>query len=91
VILNLGLLGLSVVTVVLFFKKRRTFPPVAIGFLAAGVGVLALDLAAMQLIPIAAAQVDSSDIRDLFKAGMGAAIWIPYLLNSKRVHATFVK
>jgi hypothetical protein len=91
VILNLGLLGLSVVTAVMFFKKRRAFPSLAIAFLAAGVGVQILDLAAVQLIPFAAAQVGASEVRELVKAGLGAAIWIPYLLHSKRVHATFVQ
>jgi hypothetical protein len=91
VILNLGLLGLSILAVSLFFKKRRAFPRVAIAFLAAGVSVLVLDLLAVRMIPMAAAQPDASDLRDLFQAGIGAAIWIPYFLQSKRVRATFVQ
>jgi hypothetical protein len=80
IVVNVGLLSVSVLAIYLFFKKRRAFPRVAIGLLVAGV-----------TIPVAAAQVDADDIRGLGQATVGAAIWIPYFLRSKRVRATFVQ
>ena len=90
-ILNVLLLGVAVLAIYLFFKKRRAFPRVAIGFLAVGLGVVLLDLVVLQAIPAARAQLDASDIGNVVKAGLGAAIWIPYFIRSKRVHATFVQ
>ncbi|HEY7437018.1 MAG TPA: DUF2569 domain-containing protein [Methylomirabilota bacterium] len=91
IVVNVGLLSVSVLAIYLFFKKRRAFPRVAIGLLVAGVTILVLDLLAVRLIPVAAAQVDADDIRGLGQATVGAAIWIPYFLRSKRVRATFVQ
>ncbi|GAB1437850.1 hypothetical protein MASR2M36_05910 [Providencia sp.] len=34
--------------------------------------------------------VDASDIRDIFRALIGCAVWIPYFLVSRRVKNTFV-
>ena len=91
VVVNVALLSVSALAIYLFFKKRRAFPRVAIGFLAAGLVVLVLDLLVVRLIPVAATQIDASDIRGLAQATVGAAIWIPYFLASKRVRATFVQ
>ena len=87
----LHILAGALLAIYLFFKKRRAFPRVAIGFLAAGLSVLILDLIVLQAIPAARAQIGASDIGGVAKAGLGAAIWIPYFIRSKRVHATFVR
>lgn len=88
---NVALLSVSVVAVYLFFRRRRAFPRVAIAFLAAGVVILVLDLVVVRMIPAAASEIGASEIRGLFQAGIGAAIWIPYFLVSARVRATFVR
>lgn len=90
-ILNVLLLTVALVAVYLFFKKRRAFPGVAIGFLAAGLTVVILDLVVLQTIPAARAQIGVSEMGDVARAGLGAAIWIPYFIRSKRVRATFVR
>jgi len=90
-VVNVVLLGVSVVAVYLFFAKRRAFPRVAIGFLAAGVVILVLDLLVVRMIPAAAQAIGASEIRGLVQAAVGAAIWIPYFLLSARVRATFVR
>lgn len=90
-ILNVLLLAVALLAIYLFFKKRRAFPHVAIGFLAAGLSVVILDLVVLQAIPAARAQIGVSEIGEVAKAGLGAAIWIPYFIRSKRVHATFAR
>lgn len=90
-ILNVLLLAVAFLAIYLFFKKRRAFPGVAIGFLGAGLGVVIVDLVVVQAIPAARAQIGVSDIGNVARAALGAAIWIPYFIRSKRVHATFVR
>lgn len=90
-VVNVGLLGLSVLAIYLFFRRRRAFPRVAIGFLAAGVVVLVADLLAVRMIPAAAAQLGGPDVLKLLQPAIAAAIWIPYFLVSRRVRATFVR
>jgi Protein of unknown function (DUF2569) len=88
-IANLFLLGLSLVNLYLFFRKRRVFPRMAITFLAAGVVITALDLLAAQAIPMA--KVAPKDVAQLGQTVVGAAVWIPYFLRSRRVRETFVR
>jgi Protein of unknown function (DUF2569) len=88
---NVVLLGVFVVAVCLFFGRRRAFPRVAIGFLAAGVVIPVLDLLVVRMIRAAVSVIDASEIRGLVQAAAGAAIWIPYFLVSARVRATFVR
>jgi Protein of unknown function (DUF2569) len=90
-VLNVLLLGVSLVAIYLFFKKRRAFPRVAIAFLAAGFALVVVDLAVLQAIPPASAQLDASDLGDVARAGIGAVIWIPYFIRSRRVQATFTR
>jgi hypothetical protein len=86
---NLLLIGLSLVNLYLFFRKRRTFPRMAITFLVLGVAITALDLVAAQAIPMA--KVAPKDVAALGQSVIGAAIWIPYFLRSRRVRDTFVR
>lgn len=91
IVVNTALLSVSVAAVYLFFKRRRAFPRLAIGFLAAGVVMTVLDLMFVRMIPAAAAQIGAADVRGLAQAGLSALIWIPYFLVSARVRATFVR
>lgn len=90
-VVNVALLTVSVAAVYLFFKRRRVFPRLAIGLLAAGVVVLVLDVMVVRMIPAAAGAIGASEIRGLVQAAIGALIWIPYFLVSARVRATFVR
>jgi len=81
---------------VVFFQRKRIFPLLCVTWLAAGVTVMLLDL--LFVYQAFRAYYDSPGVvfwdqqiqRDLGSAVFGAAIWIPYMLNSKRVRNTFV-
>jgi len=90
VAVNAGLLLGSGLLLYLFFTKKRIFPKAAIAFMAASLVVVFADNAAASAIPQARAQVGSDEYRQIGRAVVAAAIWIPYFLRSKRVHATFV-
>ncbi len=70
----------SLVILYAFFAKRRYFPKFMIAMHA--LFTLALLLGSL-------AEPTQENIRDLTQAAVSSAIWIPYLLNSKRVKATF--
>jgi hypothetical protein len=83
---NTMLFVLSVLTAVLFFRKRRQFPAVIIFMLTAIVVVLIIDSAMAYSIPF----TDKS-LTGLAQSAIAAGIWIPYFLVSKRVKNTFVR
>lgn len=72
----------------LLAKRRRRFPSLFMGLLLISAVVVCGDIvAAATLLNI---QPESSSFRDLGRAFVGVAIWVPYMLRSKRVAATFV-
>lgn len=92
--LNTMVLVFSLVLLVLFFTKRKTFPPVYIGVLAAvAVGGL-VDVGLVSLVPEESfpENVRSQGLpgaREAVQNVVTALIWIPYLILSKRVQSTF--
>lgn len=85
-----------VALLVLFFQKKRMFPLYCITWLVAGLTLILLDLLfgyhAFRAYYDTPGVVfwDQQTMRDLGQTIFGAAIWIPYMLNSKRVQNTFV-
>jgi hypothetical protein len=73
----------------LFFTKRSSFPTYMILYLATHFGIIVLDtVAAHALLPSANLASGYTAVAQSFG---GIAIWIPYLLVSRRVKATFVR
>jgi hypothetical protein len=89
---NAALFGLNVLTLCLFFSKRRQFPKVYITFLAANAGFLLIDEIGGNAIPlVATASGHEASRTDLFRAMFAALIWGSYMLKSRRVKSTFVR
>jgi len=84
---NISLLVVRVYLVALFFQKRRQFPRWFIVAMVAGLIVTVVDHAAVLLVGIQSTKGDTTIIRAL----VGCAIWIPYMMVSRRVKATFVR
>jgi len=88
----LALIALSFLLIVLFFQRRRTFPPLFITLLAASALFTILD--ALAQLPIAQKYPSlemESGLREVVQTLIQAAIWIPYALISERVKATFIR
>jgi len=88
---NAVLIAITLVALYFFFSKSRHTPRVMVVWLGAILAFTATDFFVADLIPAVAEQKDDQSVKELGRAVVGAAIWIPYFLVSKRVKATFVK
>lgn len=74
----------------LFFSERSTFPKLYIAVSLLTVVFLPLDYYLASKV-VHESAIDKGVMKDFIVALIGAAIWIPYLLMSKRVKNTFIK
>jgi len=89
-LLNLFYLAFSVLQVVLFFGRKRSFPKLAIGLLVLILAGAIADAVVTGMLPIEDAAVLRSSRLLVVRSALQATIWIPYFLVSRRVRATFV-
>jgi Protein of unknown function (DUF2569) len=87
---NLTIFLLGLAALVSFLKKSRKAPRFVIMWLLLSLVFVAADTYFRGNIPGAVQEYDNILSSDLLRAGIPAAIWIPYFLISKRVKATFV-
>ncbi|MEO8809085.1 MAG: DUF3857 domain-containing protein [Rhodanobacter sp.] len=86
---NLAQLVFSVLLLVLLFKRRTSFPRIAILLLGASIALQVGDLVLSRLVP--GMKTTPDDISKALGGVLGVAIWVAYLLGSRRVKATFVR
>lgn len=86
---NVSLLVLTAWLAYLFFSRSGRAPRLFILWLSLNLAIQVIDLLLVQSIPALAEQNDPSSTRELVRAFVGAAIWIPYFLRSERVRNTF--
>jgi hypothetical protein len=87
---NLGTIALGLTTLWFLAHKSRRTPKLAIAWLLWSSTLVVVDFFVTDLIPAAAAHPDPGSARELVRALVSLAIWVPYFLVSKRVKATFV-
>jgi hypothetical protein len=85
----------SLVLIVLLFGKKKIFPRLIIAFYILNLVVLGIDYLAIvtfisDILPTEGEKLGLEAMKELAKAIIGAAIWIPYFLVSVRVKNTFV-
>ena len=87
IIWNMAFLAFTCFTIFQVYTKRTSAPIWMVAFYIANFSSLGLDVYLAYLVGV---EVESNDIQSIFRAIVGAAIWIPYFLNSERVKQTFV-
>lgn len=88
---NLVFVLMALTLLYLFFTKSRWFPRTFIAYLLLNVGFVAVDAFAGNFIPAIAAASDPETVKEIGRSVIGAAIWVPYMLMSKRVKNTFLR
>ena len=90
-VLNVTLLIWALALLYLFFAKRRSFPVAMITFMIVRVVGQAADLGVVLMIPAAAARIGPVAYGGLASGILVTLVWVPYLIKSRRVEATFVR
>jgi hypothetical protein len=90
IIANAAFFAFTIWLAFLFFKKRKNVPKLYIYWLLLSCALQIADLFFSSFVPIVADQSHANAFKELAKAAIGAAIWMPYFLKSKRVKNTFV-
>ena len=97
-VLNFGIiLVLPIVLLVLLFNKKATFPRVYVIWAVLCLVFLVGDLimAKVMFSEIFAAGsvelLDADTLKDILRTIVLVAVWVPYMLNSRRVRNTFVQ
>lgn len=88
---NLFFVVFGIILAVLFFQRRKIVPKLAIIFLLTNLGFVVADSLVAGMIPAVAQQDNASTVKEVVRGVVGAAIWVPYFIMSKRVKGTFVR
>ncbi|WP_435623660.1 DUF3857 domain-containing protein [Flagellimonas sp.] len=90
-VFNLCFFMYVILLLILFFKKRSSFPNLVIGFYALNFLFPILDLVGYSFIfPEELQDSNMETYKEIARGLVSAAIWIPYFLISERVKNTFV-
>ncbi|MBK8226951.1 MAG: DUF2569 domain-containing protein [Flavobacteriales bacterium] len=89
--MNIGVLTVCILANLLFWSRRTSLPRIMVLFYAMNFLNLFIDLMAYDFFDLRAVTGEAYGAKDVVRAFIGAAIWIPYFLVSSRVHTTFRK
>lgn len=87
---NLGIIAVAIALLVMFFGKKRRFPMWYIGLAVGSLVFILVDAALATIVLPDEPMIDPDTAKELLRSGIACAIWVPYMLVSKRVKATFV-
>jgi hypothetical protein len=90
ILINSGMLLAWLYMVYLFFYKKVVFPKWYIGLAVFSLAFIIADAFAVKLVMPSEAVFDPDTIKELMRSLFMVVVWVPYMLISKRVKATFV-
>jgi len=88
---NIFLVLISFILLYLFFRKHSIFPKLFISFCVLIIILILVDASLIKLILPNEEVFDNDTSKELMRSIFYGMIWIPYMLFSKRVKATFVE
>lgn len=88
---QISLALLTLILLVLFFQKRRIFPRWFIGLMILNAVFVFADMLGVHFLGYSTDASMAIRTRNITNVIFGCGIWIPYMLVSKRVKATFVR
>ncbi|MFC3282645.1 DUF2569 domain-containing protein [Litchfieldella rifensis] len=88
---NIIILSISIYLIYLFFSKHYLFPRIYIGIVTASLIFVPLDAWLVTKIFPGMPMFDPDTTKEFVRSLIVAVIWVPYMLVSKRVRATFVE
>ena len=89
--INGGLVLVWMFIAFLFFSRKKVFPKWYIGILVFTLGFILVDTLAIKAVLPSEPIFDPDTIKEFARSLIATLIWVPYMLISKRVKATFVK
>lgn len=89
-IINLLLILVDGIALVFFFQRRTIFPKLFIGYLVAKALFLIVDTIVVSHLFPSEEAFDPETRKAIGQSLFGIIIWVPYMLVSKRVRATFI-
>ena len=89
-VVNAGLMIASSYLLYLFMKRKANFPAWFIGVMAVNLVFMVLDPSIIKLIRPEYQVFDEAVLMSIARNSAVCLIWIPYMLRSKRVRATFI-
>jgi hypothetical protein len=87
--INILLVATWIYIAYLFFAKKKLFPKIYIGVMIFTLVFILLDAFAIKIVLPNDPIFDKDTLKELFRSIIASSIWIPYMLISKRVKATF--
>ncbi|GAB5453192.1 MAG: hypothetical protein Hals2KO_35200 [Halioglobus sp.] len=91
IVYNSTMVFLSIYLIYLFFSKNHLFPKVYIAIVAVSLVFIPLDAWLVTKVLPAEPMFDPETTKEFVRVLVGALIWVPYMLFSKRVKLTFVE
>ena len=90
IVINGGLVLSYLFMAFLFFSKKKVFPKWFIGILVFTLVFILVDALAMKIVLPNDPIFDPDTTKEFARSVIGTLIWVPYMLKSERVKATFV-
>ncbi len=91
IIINFGLVITWIYIAILFFTKKKIFPKWYLGIIIFSLVFIFLDAHSIKIVLPNEPVYDPDTVKELVRSFVAAIIWVPYMLKSERVKATFIK